>query len=97
MAKNKEIRNVAIVGTGVIGASWAALYLARGLNVVATDPAPNAEANLRKYIDAAWKTSSGRTDHSALPSSVLKYTATSAPEAVIRFWMATSAAARLAC
>jgi 3-hydroxyacyl-CoA dehydrogenase len=25
------------------------------LNVVATDPAPNAEANLRKYIDAAWK------------------------------------------
>lgn len=51
----KEIRNAAIVGTGVIGASWAALYLARGLNVTATDPAPNAEANLRRYIDAAWK------------------------------------------
>ena len=55
MAKSREIRNVAIVGTGVIGASWAALYLARGFNVVATDPAPNAEANLRRYIDAAWK------------------------------------------
>src|SRR6202051_541076 len=55
MAKSREIRNVAIVGTGVIGASWAALYLARGLNVVATDPAPNAEANLRRYVDAAWK------------------------------------------
>jgi 3-hydroxyacyl-CoA dehydrogenase len=55
MAKSKEIRNVAIVGTGVIGASWAALYLARGLDVVATDPAPNAEANMRKYIDNAWK------------------------------------------
>ena len=55
MAKSREIRNVAIVGTGVIGASWAALYLARGLNVVATDPGPNAEANLRRYIDAAWK------------------------------------------
>ena len=54
MAKKQEIRNVAIVGTGVIGASWAALYLARGMNVVATDPAPNAEANLRRYIDAAW-------------------------------------------
>src|ERR1700755_2776229 len=53
--KTREIRNVAIVGTGVIGASWAALYLARGLNVVATDPAPNAEANLRRYIDAAWR------------------------------------------
>jgi 3-hydroxyacyl-CoA dehydrogenase len=55
MAKNKEIRKVAIVGTGLIGASWSALYLARGLNVVATDPAPNAETNLRRYIDAAWK------------------------------------------
>src|ERR1700723_3651702 len=53
--KSREIKNIAIVGTGVIGASWAALYLARGLNVVATDPAPNAEANLRKFIDAAWK------------------------------------------
>jgi 3-hydroxyacyl-CoA dehydrogenase len=56
MAKNNEIRNVAIVGTGVIGASWAAYYLSRGFNVVATDPAPNAEANLRKYVDAAWTT-----------------------------------------
>ena len=55
MANNKQIQNVAIVGTGVIGASWAALYLARGLNVTATDPAPDAEANLRRYIDAAWK------------------------------------------
>ena len=55
MAKSREIRNVAIVGTGVIGASWAALYLARGLNVTATDPAPDAETNLRRYIDAAWK------------------------------------------
>src|SRR6201984_2778080 len=55
MAKNKQIQNIAIVGTGVIGASWAALYLARGFNVTATDPGPNAEANLRRYIDAAWK------------------------------------------
>src|SRR6202522_753791 len=55
MAKKTQIQNIAIVGTGVIGASWAALYLARGLDVVATDPAPNAEANLRKFIDAAWK------------------------------------------
>ena len=54
MPKNGEIQNVAIVGTGVIGASWAAEFLAHGLDVVATDPAPNAEPNLRKYIDAAW-------------------------------------------
>jgi len=54
MPFDKPIRRVAIVGTGVIGASWAAQYLARGLEVVATDPAPNAEANLRKYVDDAW-------------------------------------------
>lgn len=55
MSYNKPIKRIAIVGTGVIGASWSAEYLARGFDVIATDPAPNAEANLRKYIDEAWK------------------------------------------
>lgn len=55
MSYSKPIRNICIVGTGVIGASWAAQYLAKGFDVVATDPAPNAEANLHKYIDEAWK------------------------------------------
>jgi 3-hydroxyacyl-CoA dehydrogenase len=54
MSADKAIRRIAIVGTGVIGASWAALFLARGLEVIATDPAPNAEENLREYIDDAW-------------------------------------------
>ena len=54
MSFDKPIRRIAIVGTGVIGASWAAQYLARGFDVVATDPGPNAEASLRKYIDDAW-------------------------------------------
>src|SRR5882724_8785478 len=54
MSYDKPIRRIAIVGTGVIGASWAAQYLARGFDVVATDPAPNAEENLRKYVDEAW-------------------------------------------
>jgi 3-hydroxyacyl-CoA dehydrogenase len=53
MSLNKQINRIAIVGTGVIGASWAALYLARGFDVIASDPAPNAEANLRKYVDEA--------------------------------------------
>src|SRR5882724_2131389 len=56
MSFDKAIQRIAIVGTGVIGASWAAQYLARGFDVVATDPAPNAEANLRQYIDEAWPT-----------------------------------------
>ena len=55
MSYNKPIRRIAIVGTGVIGASWAAQYLARGFDIVATDPAPNAEENLRKYVDEAWE------------------------------------------
>src|SRR6266568_101185 len=55
MSYNKPIKRIAIVGTGVIGASWASEYLARGFDVIATDPAPNAEANLRKYVDEAWK------------------------------------------
>ena len=54
MSLDKPVRRIAIVGTGVIGASWAAQYLARGFDVVATDPAPDAEAKLRKYIDDAW-------------------------------------------
>jgi 3-hydroxyacyl-CoA dehydrogenase/sugar lactone lactonase YvrE len=53
-SSKKRVQRIAVVGTGVIGASWAAQYLARGFDVVATDPAPNAEANLRKYIDDAW-------------------------------------------
>jgi 3-hydroxyacyl-CoA dehydrogenase len=54
MFTDKPIRRIAIVGTGVIGASWAALFLAHGLEVFATDPAPHAEENLREYIDNAW-------------------------------------------
>jgi carnitine 3-dehydrogenase len=49
-----HIRRVAIVGTGTIGASWATHYLAHGFDVVATDPAPGAEAALRKYVREAW-------------------------------------------
>jgi len=56
MSSIKPIHRIAIVGTGVIGASWAAYYLARGFDVVATDPAPGAEANLRKYVEDAWET-----------------------------------------
>jgi 3-hydroxyacyl-CoA dehydrogenase len=54
MSTTRPIRRVTIIGTGVIGASWAALYLAKGLEVVATDIAPNAEAALKRFIDAAW-------------------------------------------
>ena len=54
MTDTKPIRRIAIIGTGVIGASWTALFLAKGLQVVATDVAPNAEVALRKFIETAW-------------------------------------------
>ena len=54
MTDTKPIRRIAIIGTGVIGASWSSLFLAKGLQVVATDPAPNAEAALRKFVETAW-------------------------------------------
>lgn len=54
MTDHNSIRRVAIIGTGVIGASWTTLFLAKGLDVVATDVAPNAEAALRDFVDKAW-------------------------------------------
>jgi len=67
MSLDKPVHRIAIVGTGVIGASWSAYYLARGFDVVATDPAPNAEANLRTYVDEAWPllTSIGLSDNAS--------------------------------
>jgi carnitine 3-dehydrogenase len=48
------IATVAVVGTGVIGAGWAAHFLGRGLDVVASDPAPGAEQRLRADVAAHW-------------------------------------------
>lgn len=50
-----QIRKIAVVGTGLIGAGWAAQYLASGLDVIATDPAPTAEATLRRFVDDTWE------------------------------------------
>ncbi|MEU7816176.1 3-hydroxyacyl-CoA dehydrogenase NAD-binding domain-containing protein [Pseudonocardia sp. NPDC049154] len=50
------VDRVAVVGTGVIGISWAAHFLARGLDVVATDPSPGAEERLRAEVAALWPT-----------------------------------------
>jgi carnitine 3-dehydrogenase len=49
-----KVKHVALVGTGVIGASWATLFLAKGLDVIATDTAPEAEAKLRATVARQW-------------------------------------------
>lgn len=48
------VKTVGIAGTGLIGAGWAARLLVRGIDVVAFDVAPAAEAKLRAAIDVAW-------------------------------------------
>src|ERR1700680_309929 len=52
MSNDRPIRRIAIIGTGAIGASWTALFLAKGLEVIATDIAPDAEAALKRFVPA---------------------------------------------
>ena len=49
-----DIRSVAVIGTGSVGASWAALFLAHGLQVIAHDPAEGAPARAGDFITNAW-------------------------------------------
>lgn len=49
-----SIQTFGVAGCGVIGAGWAARALAHGLQVVAWDPAPSAEQQLREAVANAW-------------------------------------------
>lgn len=51
-----SVERVAIIGTGVIGSGWAAHFLRQGLEVMAFDPAPGAEAQLRVFVEDVWPT-----------------------------------------
>jgi carnitine 3-dehydrogenase len=50
---NAEINHIAIVGLGLVGSSWAAYFVAHGLDAVATDPAPGTEDKVRQYVEEA--------------------------------------------
>lgn len=54
-APSTPIETVAVIGTGVIGACWCALFLANGLKVVANDPDEGAEDKLRGFIENAMR------------------------------------------
>ncbi len=49
-----DIKTFAALGSGVIGSGWVARALAHGLDVVAWDPAPGAEAALRQRVAKCW-------------------------------------------
>src|SRR6202022_3848864 len=54
MATAQDILNryskVTVIGAGVIGASWTALFLAHGLAVAVNDPRPDVETIVPDYI-----------------------------------------------
>ena len=50
----EEVRTVAVVGTGVIGAGWAAHFLRMGYDVVAWDPGSGAAERLAAFVGSAW-------------------------------------------
>lgn len=49
-----DIRNVAVIGGGLIGASWAALFLARGLSVRVQEPEADTAAQVAARVGKAW-------------------------------------------
>jgi carnitine 3-dehydrogenase len=53
-ARRPGVRRVAVIGAGLIGSGWAARCLARGLDVIAWDPAQGAESRLRASVANAW-------------------------------------------
>ena len=90
-----EVDRIGILGSGLIGASWAALFLACGKDVRASDPAPGGEAALRGFIDEAWPAlerlglaegaDPGRVSFEADPTTALQdlpFIQESAPEAL---------------
>jgi carnitine 3-dehydrogenase len=75
----EAIHQVTVVGAGAVGASWTALFLARGQEVTVTDPDPVAEARLRYYIDEAWRalrilgvSSHGSPEHMAFTTDLTR-------------------------
>ncbi|GAA4282486.1 3-hydroxyacyl-CoA dehydrogenase NAD-binding domain-containing protein [Brevibacterium daeguense] len=74
-------RTIAVIGTGVIGASWTAYYLAQGFTVSASDPADGAEDRLHSWVEDFWPTLETIGLAQGASSNNLRFTA-SAAEAV---------------
>lgn len=49
-----QVDRIAVLGMGSVGASWAALFMAKDLTVIAQDPAAGAEQRARDFIQNAW-------------------------------------------
>jgi len=49
-----EFAHTAVLGAGVIGASWTALFLASGRSVAVYDPSPQTESMAKQFVENAW-------------------------------------------
>lgn len=49
-----QVRRIAVLGTGTIGASWTAYFLSRGFEVAAWDPGDGWKAKLKEFVETAW-------------------------------------------
>jgi len=51
-----QVKRVAVLGAGTIGASWTAWFLSRGMQVAVYDPNPAAADYVRRFVANAWPT-----------------------------------------
>jgi len=51
-----DFQKTAVIGAGVIGASWTALFLAAGKDVNVYDPSPSVKQDVEAYVEKAWPT-----------------------------------------
>ena len=49
-----KFEHTTVLGAGVIGASWASLFLASGRSVAVYDPSPDVESSVKTYVANAW-------------------------------------------
>ena len=49
-----DFKHTAVLGAGVIGASWTALFLAAGRSVAVYDPSPETESTVKTCIENSW-------------------------------------------
>uniref|UniRef100_UPI0031012C44 3-hydroxyacyl-CoA dehydrogenase NAD-binding domain-containing protein n=1 Tax=Neorhizobium sp. EC2-8 TaxID=3129230 RepID=UPI0031012C44 len=49
-----SVTDIAIIGAGTIGASWASYFLARGSRCRVSDPAPDAPERVRAFVRQSW-------------------------------------------
>jgi carnitine 3-dehydrogenase len=54
MLPQEQPKRIGLIGTGSVGSGWAAIYLARGHEIIACDPSPEAETRLHAFVADTW-------------------------------------------